>query len=243
MGPSVKVARRLLLGACFPAAVAAVAVSSAAGAAPVAGSVAGPVTAVKGQTFKLTTSLSPTGSSTVSIGSATTITEQVAGARDDVRTGACVTAIGAKGAKGIVTALRVTITQPVKGQCSGGFGRPGGNGTRPRGTRPPGTGTGTRRPPGANGNGFANFGFAFGKVTAVKGATVTVKGQAGSTSVTLTKTSQFSKTEDVAASAVAVKLCAFVQGTSPDKGVTVKAQQIRLTEPGTRGCGGGFGGP
>jgi hypothetical protein len=218
-------------------AVVAVSASVAAAAGPVAGSVSGPVTSVKGKTFKLTTPLSPTGSSTVSVGSATTITEQVTGARGDVRNGACVTAIGQKNSKGIVTATRVTITQPVKGQCVGGFGARGGNGPRPGGTQPPRNGTG--RPPGGFG-GLANFGFASGKVTAVKGDTVTVKGQAGKTSVTLTKKSQFTKTERVGSSAIAVKLCAFVRGTSADKGVTVKAADVSLTKPSSRGCAAGF---
>ena len=77
-------------------------------------------------------------------------------------------ATGQKNSKGVVAAQRISVTTPVKGQCTAGFG---GRGTRPAGHRhgrPPGSGTGGQRPPGAGtGNGgfgnSANFGFAFGR--------------------------------------------------------------------------------
>jgi hypothetical protein len=211
---------------------------SAAAAKPVVGSVSGPVTAVKGTTFKLTTSLSPTGTATISVGSATTITAQVAGTTAAVKTGVCVMATGQKNAKGVVTAARLSITEAVKGSCTTGFG------AGRRGNRPPGGGGGTPpagsgRPQGGFGN-SANFGFAFGQVTSVKGDSVKVKGPLGTTSVTLAKATQISQTETVKSSAIAVKSCAFVNGTSTDKGVTVKATDVRLTQPVKGSCTFGF---
>lgn len=226
------------------AAAALVAAGVAAAAAPVQGSIAGPVTAVKGKTFTVKTSLSPTGSSKITVGSKTQITTDATGKRADVKKGACVTAMGTK--KGaVVTATRLTIVPAVGGTCTTGFGGRGGNRVRP-----PGAGTGN--PPSGGqgaggGQGFqrpANFGFAFGAVTAVKGSTMTVKGQQGSTKVTVSSKTQITTTVHVAVSAIKLKSCAFVNGTSTDKGATVTAQDVRLTQPRNGSCTfGGRGGP
>ena len=218
----------------------------AAAAAPVQGSVFGPVVSVKGTTFTITTSLSPSGKSTVSTGSAT-ITEQGTAPRSSLKVGACVMATGSRNSKGVVAATRITISAPVKGQCGGGFASRGG--TRPGGGNgtPPGGRTGTTpRPPGGFG-GNANFGFAFGSVTKVSGSTLTVRGRSfGSTSATTTTTvtvsskTSLQETKTVKASAITTKLCAFVRGTSTDKGVTVTATNVALT-PETNGtCTNGF---
>lgn len=204
---------------------------------PVAGSVSGPVVSVKGKTFTLTTSLSPTGRSKVSVGSKTTITEQLAGTLADVKPGMCVTAIGQKAKNGTVTATRVTLTQPVKGQCAGGFGTRPGGGSPPSGAPPGGNQSG--RPPGGFG-GNANFGFAFGKVSAAKSSTITVKGRQGSTKVLLSKKTQVGKMEQVGRAAIVPKLCAFVRGTSGDRGVTVTATDISLSKPISGSCTGRF---
>lgn len=208
--------------------------SAGAATKPVTGSISGPVTAVKSNTFKVKTTLSPTGTAAVKVGSATTITEQVTAKPGAVKTGLCVVAIGQKSTKGVVTATRVTITQPVKGACTIGFGgRPGGQG----GGRPPGGGAPPQGTPGGGfGGGNANFGFASGKVTATKGTKVTVKSTRGVETFTFSKTAQVSETKDVASSSIAVKQCAFVQGTSTDKGVTVKATSISLTEQRNGSC-------
>ncbi len=220
------------------AAAALVAAGVAAAAAPVQGSIAGPVTAVKGKTFTVKTSLSPTGSSKVTVGSKTQITTDAAGKRADLKKGACVTAMGTK--KGaVVTAARLTIVPAVGGKCTTGFGGRGGNRVRP-----PGSGTRAAGRPagggqGGGGQGFqrpANFGFAFGAVTAVKGSTVTVKGQQGSTKVTVSAKTQITTTVHVAVSAIKLESCAFVNGTSTDKGVTVTAQDVRLTQPRNGSC-------
>jgi hypothetical protein len=223
-------------------AAALVLVPVASAASPVQGSLFGPVISVKGTTFTITTTLSPSGKSLVSAGSAK-ITEQTAAPKSSLKVGACVMANGVRNAKGVVAAARITISQPVKGSCTNGFagGRRTG-GIRPPGTTPP---TGTRRPPGGFG-GNTNFGFAFGSVTKVSGSTLTVKGTSfGSsaprtTTVTVSSKTSLLRTITVAASAITVKTCAFVNGTSTDKGVTVKATRVAIT-PETKGtCTSGF---
>ncbi|MGH2933237.1 MAG: hypothetical protein ACRDL2_01795 [Gaiellaceae bacterium] len=223
---------------------AAAAAAAALAVAPVQGSVFGPVVAVKGGTFTITTSLSPSGKSLVTVGSAK-ITEQATAPRSALKAGACVTATGTKNSKGIVAAQRISVSAPVKGQCGGFVGRRSGP---PRtGVGPPRTGTVPRtgttprtQPPG----GFsrsANFGFASGSIVTASGSTLTVKGRAfGSTKATTTTVTVSSKTaldetRTVKASAIKLAMCAFVRGTSPDKGKTVKATDIALT-PETKGA-------
>ena len=224
------------------AALALAAPAAAFAASPVTGSIFGPVTAVRGGTFELSSSLSPTGHAKVSVSSSTAITEQATAPRSSLEVGACVAATGSRNAKGVVAADRITLSSAVEGQCTNGFGRrPGGN--RPPGARRPGTGTTPQRPPG----GFAgagNFGFAFGKVTAIKGSTLTVSGTRGTTKVTTTVSvsskTRLEETRKVGASAVTTKLCAFVNGTSTDKGVTVEAQRVALTPKVNGACNAGF---
>ena len=200
------------------------------------GSVSGPIVSVKGTTFTVKTSMSPTGKSTVSIGSAT-ITEETTVPRSSLKVGACVTATGTRNNKGIVAATRITISAPVNGKCSGGFG---GRGGAPGRTGPPpgGQGGSGQRPPGGFG-GNGNFGIAFGSVTKMTGSTLTVKGSFGQTSrtttVALSSKTSLLRTIGAKASAIKVNLCAFVRGTSSDKGVTVKATNISLA-PQTNGA-------
>jgi len=213
------------------------AASSAAAAAPVRGSIAGPITAVTGATFTVKTTLSPTGKAKVSVTPAVMITRQATGTPADLKKGVCVMAVGQK-SKTTVTARQITITGAEASQCTAnrrfGGGRPpgagGGNGP------PPGGGNG--RPPGSRG-GFnaANFGFAFGTISAVKGSTLTVKGRTGSTVVTVLSKTRIGKVLSVKPSAIAIKLCAFVFGTSSDRGVTVKAQSVSLSQPRAGSCG------
>jgi Domain of unknown function (DUF5666) len=227
----------------------AIGTGAAIGATPVQGSVVGPVTAVEGKTFRLTTPANlpnpvPGNHSTVTVASSTVITEQKAATRKSVKKGLCASALGTRNSKGVVAAQRITLTKPVKGACDTGFGR--------RGRRPGGSGTppsGGPQPPGGSGggggfNGSGNFGFAFGTITAVKGSTLQVKGARGTTTTTTTVTlsakTQVAQTLRVGASAIRVELCAFVRGTSTDKGVTVKAQSISLTQPTANGCTAGF---
>ena len=229
---------QLTTTALLVAAVVLAAATSAA-AAPVQGSISGPVTTVKGSTFTVKTTLSPTGSSKVTVGSKATVIEQQAGTQADLRKGMCVTAMGTK-TKSTVAAQRVSLRPAVKGSCSTGFRRGGGSGTRPpgSGTRPPGSGGGS-----GGGSGFsppANFGFAFGQITGVKGSTLTVKGFNGTTTVTVSGKTAITKTVEVGPSAIAVKMCAFVNGTSTNKGVTVTASNVSLSKPVSGSCTFGF---
>jgi len=233
------------------AAVAGLAFTAVAVAAPVSGSVVGPIVSVDGASFRLTTPLSPTGASNVSIGSATVLTEQVAASRSSIHAGDCVTALGTRTGSG-VSAFRITISQPVEGKCTGGFGGRGGPGPRPgsgglRGNgRLGGSGTPPQRPQGGAPGGFAagNFGFASGGVTSVGGNTLTVqRKQSGKTTksvVTITKQTSFTEIDRVGSGSVKTKLCAFVYGTSSDRGKTVQAQTISLSKPRANGCSGGF---
>jgi Domain of unknown function (DUF5666) len=232
----VRSARQVSAALAAAGAAAAILATVAAAATPVQGSISGPVTSVKGKTFVVKTTLSPTGSSKVSVGAKTTIHEQAAGAQADLKKGACVLAMGTK--KGAtVTAQRISLTDPVKGACGGGFGRFRGRG----GTGNPPTG---RPPSGSNNQGFsrpANFGFASGKITLVKGSTLTVKGQSGSTKVAVNAETQIGKTLTLKVSGIKAELCAFVRGTSSDKGVTVAAQDVALSKPVKRSCTFNFG--
>jgi hypothetical protein len=226
----------------------AIGTGAAVGATPVQGSIVGPVIAVKGKTFTVTTPASlgvPKNRSTVTVASSTVITEQKTASRKSVKKGLCASALGTRNSKGVVAAQRITLTTPVKGACDTGFGRrgqrPGGSGTPPSGGQypPPGGGGG-----GGGFNGTGNFGFAFGTITAVKGSTLQVKGTRGgtttTTTVTLSTKTQVEQTLRVKASAIKVKVCAFVRGTSTDTGVTVKAQNIALSQPTANGCTVGF---
>ncbi len=210
--------RSLLAQVAALCGLAALGAGAAAAAAPVSGFVSGMITSVKGATFTVSTTVSPTGQSKVTVGSKTTISEQETGARSDVKKGVCLTATGTK--KGsTVTATRVSIAP----KCAVSRVRPGGRGPR----RP---GGGNFRPP-------ANLGFAFGTVSGVSGSTVTVKSRQGSTAVVLSEKTVITRTVSVGTSALKAKLCAFVRGTSSDGGVTVQALQVQLSQPVRGTCG------
>jgi hypothetical protein len=198
-------------------------------ASPVQGSVFGPVVSVKGSTFTIATSLSPSGRSAVSAGSAK-ITEQAAAPRSSLQAGTCVMATGTRNSKGVVAATRITISTPVKGSCTTQL-------SIRRGTRPAGAPKGGFTP-------NANFGFALGSVTKVHGSTLTVKGPRATTTVTVSAKTSLMHTETVEPSAITTSMCAFVAGTSTDKGVTVKATSISLSEKQNGACAvTRFGGP
>jgi hypothetical protein len=213
------------LALALPVAACAVGVGIAA-AAPTRGSISGPITAVRGSTFKVKTSLSPTGTSTVTLGKKAAVVEQKTGTRSDLKKGDCVMATGTTKNK-VVDAARISITG--RTSCTGPF----------RGQRPNRTGTPRPRGNGNNGNGFqrpANFGLAFGTISAVKGSTLTVKGVRGTTTVSVTGKTAITETAQVGASALATRLCAFVFGTSSDKGVTVQATNVELSKPVNGSC-------
>lgn len=209
--------------------LAALGAATVAAAGPVQGSISGPITAVHGSTFTVKTSLSPTGSSKVTVDAKTQLEEQGAGTFSDLVKGTCVTAVGTKHGTAIA-AQRIGIVPSANGRCGAGFRR-GGPRPRIRAVGPPGASRGRSfTPP-------AGFGFAVGSIEAVKGSTLTVKGATGTTTVTVSAKTQIAKTLKVTASALATSLCAFVRGTSKDKGVTVTATDVALSKPIAGRCG------
>jgi len=203
------------------------------------------------------------GQVTVTFTASTPITDTVSVTSKDVTVGSCVTVVGKPSAAGAatksVTATSVTISAPVKGDCTGagaggfggfgggGFGRGGGAGATPRpsfSARPRPTGS-----RGAFGNG--TFGGADGKVTSVSASGFVVEarsraagsGTATDTSVTVitTSASKYLKTVTASASALKVGLCVTAVGTANSIGA-VAARSIRISQPGPSGCVSGFGG-
>jgi len=219
--------RAVLMISVASIAAAGLATAAALGATtPTQGSIAGPVTTVKSGTFTVKTSLSPTGSALVKTNAKTTISRQITAKRTDLKSGVCVTANGLKNSKGVVAATRVTVSYPTKGSCGGRVG----------GTPPRGNGSPTPQPP-SGAQRPANAGFAAGMVSSIKGSTLTVTGRDGKTStVTVSSKTSIRKTASVKPSQVGVKECAFVRGTSTDKGITVLATNVSLSQPVNGSC-------
>jgi hypothetical protein len=86
--------------------------------------------------------------------------------------------------------------------------------------------------------GAANFGVAAGSITAVNGSTLTVKDRTGPMTATFSAATQLLREARVGANAITKGSCAFVRGTSTDKGVTVEAQAVNLSAPTANGCAG-----
>ncbi len=217
--------------------------------------VVGTAAAVSGSSLEVQNPTS--GQVTVTFTATTAITDTVAVTAKDVTVGSCVTVVGKPSAAGTataggaaarsVTATSVTISAPVKGNCTGaggfgGFGR-GQGGSTPRPSFSP-----RPRPSGSQGA-FGNgaFGGADGKVTSVSASGFVVQGRnraAGSgTSVTVitTAASKYLKTVTAAPSALRVGQCITAIGTANSIGA-VAARSIRVSQPGPDGCVSGFGG-
>jgi hypothetical protein len=209
------------------------------------------------------------GQVTVTFTASTPITDTESVTAKDVTVGSCVTVVGKPSTTGSavssVTATTVTISAPVKGNCTGaggfggGFGGGGFGGTRPSGAprpsfsaRPRPTGSG-----GAFGNG--DFGGANGKVLAVTATGFIVQprsrpagtgtstgggtgtGTATSVTVITNSASKYLKTVSATASALKVGQCITAIGTTNSIGA-VAARSIRVSLPGPTGCVSGFGG-
>ena len=221
--------------------------------------VVGTAAAVSGSSLEVQNPTS--GQVTVTFTAATPIIETVTATAKDVTVGSCVTVVGkpstAGSATGPVTATTVTISAPVKGNCTGagagaggfggfgGFGR-GGSGSSPRPSfSPRPRPTGSR---GAFGNGA--FGGANGKVTSVSASGFVVQGRnraggaAGSTTsitVITNATSKYLKTVTAKPSALKVGQCITAVGTANSIGA-IAARSIRISQPGPNGCVSGFAG-
>ena len=229
--------------------------------------VVGTAAAVSGSSLEVQNPTS--GQVTVTFTATTPITDTVTVTAKDVTVGSCVTVVGkpsaAGSATGPVTATTVTISAPVKGNCTGGagfggggfggFGRGGGGaggGATPRPSfSPRPRPTGSR---GAFGNGA--FGGANGKVTSVsatgfvvqaRSRTAGTAGAAGtagtdiSVTVITNSASKYLKTVTAKPSALKVGQCITALGTANSIGA-VAARSIRVSQPGPSGCVSGFGG-
>ena len=195
-----------------------------------------------------------TGQVTVNYTSTTTFRQTVTAPASEVTVGSCISAFGkptsgsssGKSAFGNpVTATTVSVSQPVSGTCSGGFGgRAGGATPGGGGGFTPGTGT---RPAGASRFGNGQFGAASGVVTAVNGSAVTINETnpttkaASSVAVTLTSTTTFTTTGTASSTDLAVGKCARANGSADTTGA-ITAQSITISTPGPNGCTSGFGG-
>jgi hypothetical protein len=211
--------------------------------------VVGTAAAVSGSSLEVQNPTS--GQVTVTFSAATPITDTVTVTSKDVTVGSCVTVVGQPSATGAatrsVTATSVTISAPVKGDCTaaggfGGFGR-GGAGSSPRPSFSP-----RPRPSGSRGAfGRGAFGGADGKVTAVSASGFVVQGRnpaAGTdTSITVTTsaTTKYLKTVTAGPSALKVGQCITAVGTANSIGA-VAARSIRITQPGPNGCVSQFAG-
>jgi hypothetical protein len=145
----------------------------------------------------------------------------------------------------------VTISAPVKGNCTGagGFGG-GGFGGGGAGATPRPSFSARPRPTGSRGAfGNGTFGGANGKVTSVSASGFVVQGRnraassgtATDITVITTSASKYLKTVTASASALKVGLCITAVGTANSIGA-VAARSIRISQPGPSGCVTGFGG-
>ncbi len=215
----------------------------------------GSIAAINGTSLEVQSS---TGQTTVTYTPTTTFAQTVAVTSSSVTNGSCITAVGKPTSTpstgksafgGPVTATTVSITQPVSGSCTGGFGgfgRGGGSGRAGGGF----TGGGSRpRPTGGafRGGGSGQFAVASGSVTSVAGSAVTVSETnpttkaVSSVAVTLTPSTTFTERATAASSNLAVGKCANAIGTADSTGA-VTARSIVISTPGANGCTTGFEG-
>ena len=207
----------------------------------------------------------------VTYSAATTFTNTVSARLSDVVVGACVQARAARlpsdtGSAtpaspsvntGPIVAASVEITPAVSGSCSSQVGP---RTPFPGGTRGPGATGGPTRSPSAGGNGlggnglggraFGGFG-AFGKVTAINGASFSVEssrpqGGTATAAVPTTETVEtsavttYTRTRSANAKALAVGLCVTALGKASDTG-SIAATSIILRPAENGSCSTGFG--
>lgn len=208
----------------------------------------------------------------VTYSAATTFTNTVTAHLSGIVVGACVQARSARTPSGAgsaaptsapsaasdpIKAATVEISAAVNGTCTA-LG-----GLRPTGSLPPGStgdatppagvpNPGRTRGPGTDGNGFAGNGFAaFGKVTAVSGASFTVEssrlqnGTATTASpiartVETSATTVFTQTKAASSKALVVGQCVTALGKADDTG-SIAATAIALRPAENGSCSTGFG--
>ena len=210
--------------------------------------VVGTAAAVSGSSMEVQNPTS--GQVTVTFSTATVITETVAVTSKDVTAGSCVAVVGQPSTSGSatrsVTATTVTISTPVKGNCSGTAAF-GSGGVFPRGTFSPRPGSSPRPRPSFSRGAFGGFGGADGKVTSLSATGFVVQGRnpaAGTdTSITVTTTAatKYLKMVTARPSALKVGQCITAIGSANSIGA-VAARSIRISQPGPNGCVTSFGG-
>ena len=232
------------------------------GAARARPGTSGTIAAITGTSLEVQNPTS--GQTTVTYTSATTFDQTVSAAASGVTVGSCISAFGKPTSTtstgksafgGPVTATSVTISQPVSGSCSAGFGGGfgGGGAGRPGGFGGGGAGAGAGgHGPGGGAGRFrggagGQFGAASGQVTAVSGSTATVSETNPSTKatssvvVTLTGSTTYTTRTSATAGDLAVGKCATAIGTADSTGA-VTARSISISQPVSGSCTTGFGG-
>ncbi|MCW2726058.1 MAG: hypothetical protein JWN35_2979 [Frankiales bacterium] len=215
------------------------------GGPPRAPGVSGLVAAIEGSTLQVQDTSAQTA---VVYTAATAITATVPGTVSDVTVGVCATVRGAAsgGASPAtsLTATSVTLSRPVNGSCTAGFGGTGGPG-RPGGTPPSGAS------PGAGARGRAAGGGGAGKVTAVNGGTFTLasigfgaQGSTGGSSTTplvvgTTPTTTFSTQQRATSASLKTGECVTARGAADSSG-TVTATSIAVRPAVNGACTTGF---
>ena len=212
----------------------------------------GTIAAINGTSLEVQNPI--TGQTTVNYTPSTTFRQTLPTSATAVTVGSCISAFGtpssgsSSGGSAFgspVTATTVSVSQPVSGTCSGGFGGRGPGGARPGGGSgfTPGNGT---RPAGARGFGNGRFGVASGAVTAVNGSGVTINEinpvtkATSSVTVTLTASTTFTTTSPASSTDLALGKCARANGTADATGA-ISARSITISTAGPNGCTGGFG--
>ena len=214
---------------------------------------AGTIASINGTSLEVQNPI--TGQTTVNYTPSTMFRQTVPASATAVTVGSCISAFGkpssgpSSGGRGFgipVTATTVSVSQPVSGTCSGGFGSRGALGTRPGGGGGSTPGTGSR-PVGARPFGNGQFGIASGSVTAVNGSEVTINEvnpvtkAASSVTVTLTASTTFTTTDPASSTDLAVGKCARANGSADTTGA-ISARSITISTAGPNGCTAGFGG-
>lgn len=230
------------------------------------GLASGSVASITGDTMEVQSQ----GQTTVSWTGSTTFSQNVSGNESAVTTGDCVsvTATPSKKSKTTVTAKTVSIRPASSsGSCTASAGGSGGSG----GGRPAGGGGGGGgggglggggRPGGFGGGGAGRpaggtaVSIASGKVTAVKGSTLSVSGtvfslggatkaskpssKKQSLKIDTTKSTSYVLTESTSASSLALGDCVSAVGQSGATGA-VTATNVSITSTGGGSCSAGFG--
>jgi hypothetical protein len=250
----------LLLGSSIVTALSIPAGAATSGTRSIA---SGSVASITGDTMEVQSQSQ--GQTTVTWSGSTTFSQAVAGSQAAVVSGDCVIVTGtpSKKSKTTLTANSVSIRPASSsGSCTSTTGGSGGRGTGGGFTRAGGGFGGGGRPGGFGGGGAsrpaggAAVSIASGKVTAVKGSTISVSGtvfnpgnaskgskpstKKQSLKVNTTTSTSYGLTESTSAAALALGDCVTAAGQSGATGA-VTATNVSITSTGGATCSPGFG--